>query len=40
MWIKNCTTYENRNNESVQGDYWTQTTTWDKDLDTETTAKD
>tara|TARA_R110000744_G_scaffold376831_1_gene491359 strand:+ start:783 stop:908 length:126 start_codon:yes stop_codon:yes gene_type:complete len=32
-------TYDEINNAALPADYWTQTTTWEQDSNTETTAK-
>jgi hypothetical protein len=37
-WIKTYT-YDKINNSALPADYWTQTTTWEQDSNTETTAK-
>ena len=38
MWTATYT-YGDNNNGFVSGNYFTQTTTWDEDISTETTAK-
>ena len=38
MWTATYT-YGDNNNGIVSGNYFTQTTTWDEDISTETTAK-
>ena len=38
MWVTNYSVNVT-NTETYQGDYWTQTTTWDEDFNPEITAK-